>query len=179
MTQALMMQPATARLGLRRVAAWLVDWAVMLGWIGVLTVLGLLLDTPSWALSQPAWDVLIAVATVVPITLWLAWWESRGATPGKRVLRLGVRSLDGHPPGLGRALLRNTLKVAVPWQLGHLVAARFITAPADAAVPASTLVMSVAVYALMAVYLAGVFLGPGRPLYDVLAATEVVRADEG
>lgn len=179
MGQALTIYPSTARLGLRRVGAWLLDWLLILVWIGLLTVAGLVLDVRSWQLSQTAWDITFALLTVVPITLWLARWESRGGTPGKRVLRLRVTALHDGPPSLWRALLRNALKVALPWQLGHLVAADFMSTPVDATVPASTYVSSVVVYALMALYLGGLFLGSGRPLYDVLAGTDVAPAGDG
>src|SRR5690625_1501182 len=45
-----------------------------------------------------------------------------GATLGKQHQRLQVTSREGHRLSYGRALLRNAIKIAIPWQLGHTVA---------------------------------------------------------
>src|SRR6185312_16392262 len=63
---------------------------------------------------------LVGLAVVAPVVAGAAWFESRlrAATPGKRVLGLLVEH-DGARPTFRRALLRNTVKIGVPWLLGH------------------------------------------------------------
>lgn len=114
--------------GWLRLRAWLIDWlALLVGLLGVAAI-SFILQSWTWPLSAAAWNVVIALLTVVPVTVWLAWRESgtAGSTPGKRRCGLSVLATEtGRPLGFARALVRNALKVAVPWQLGHLVAAEF------------------------------------------------------
>lgn len=59
------------------------------------------------------------------------------------------------------------------WQLGHLVAASFITTADPAAVPVWVYAVTALLYPLMAVYLGSLFLGSGRTPYDLAAGTRV------
>jgi uncharacterized RDD family membrane protein YckC len=45
-----------------------------------------------------------------------------GATPGKRLFGLRVRLLQAGDVGWRLAAVRNALKVALPWELGHTAA---------------------------------------------------------
>lgn len=79
----------------------------------------------------------------------------------------------GGPIGFGRALLRNTAKIALPWELGHTVAYGFATAAPNP--PGSLLVLTIIVYVIMFAWLGALFLPSGRTPYDLLSGTRVVR----
>lgn len=169
-------------LGWLRLRAWLIDWlAILVGLLGVAAI-SLILRSWTWSLSTVGWNLVIALLTVVPVTAWLAWRESRaaGSTPGKKRLGLSVvATRTGESPGYARALVRNALKVAVPWQLGHLVAAEFASQAANAATPAWTWLATAVVYPVMVIYVAALFVGSGRAPYDVVAGTRVDRRSKG
>jgi len=156
------------RMAWLRIAAWAVDWLCILIWAAVLVPVGLLvrgLDLPVWALNLGSFVLL-----VLPATLWLAWRESaRGATPGKRLRGLVVvTARGGGPVSFARALGRNALKIAVPWELGHTVAYGFATQPDPAA---WLIAVSILLYAVLLVWLGSLFF-PVSP-YDALAGTRV------
>jgi uncharacterized RDD family membrane protein YckC len=154
-----------------RIVAWLIDWLCILILPALLVPVGLLLrnaDLPVWSLNAGAFVVLI-----VPVTCWLAWCESgeRQATPGKRVRNLQVVGANGRIT-FRRALLRNTLKVAVPWELGHTVAYGF----ASGSDGAWLIVVTIVVYAVLIAWFVSLFFQ--RSPYDVLSGTRVVRSPE-
>lgn len=105
-----------------RIVATLIDVACMLPWIAVVAAAGSVLYVAGTIREVPdALGNLIGFGTlIVPITLAAAGFDgtSRHATPGKRALRLRLRSAGGGP-GFTRALLRNAIKCAAPWELGH------------------------------------------------------------
>lgn len=151
----------------RRLAAFGVDWLLIIGYAALLVPLGLLIGDrvsglPSWSVNAGAFVLLI-----LPATVWLAAWERGGwcATPGKRLLGLRV------PGAIGwrRSLIRNGLKLALPWELGHTSVYAF-TAGSDAV----GIVCAVAAYGLLFVYL-GYAVFSGRTPYDRLAGTTVER----
>ncbi|HEY8532456.1 MAG TPA: hypothetical protein VIL44_01075, partial [Micromonospora sp.] len=76
------------RLAVRRIAAWCVDWLIIIGYAAALVPLGLLLAAWSVRLSPAAWNAVSFALLVAPVTGWLAFWEAapRGASPGKRLL---------------------------------------------------------------------------------------------
>ncbi|MCP2322358.1 putative RDD family membrane protein YckC [Hamadaea flava] len=119
---------------LRRLAAWLVDWCIISLYAVALIPLGMSFGR-SLDISTAAWNAVSFVILIVPVTLWLAFWEARGASPGKRVLRLRVSDAAGDVPadvpGFGRALARNLLKVALPWELAHTGVFYFLKAGDD------------------------------------------------
>jgi len=119
-------------------------------------------------------NAAIFVVLIVPATVCLAWWEhARSATPGKRLLRLTLRPQDGSGPlSFGRALLRNGLKVALPWELAHTGVFNIPT-PQGYGVG---IVCTVIAYALAIWYLVSLFSGRGMPVYDVAAKTTVGMA---
>lgn len=164
----------------RRLLAWLIDWL----WILILPValvpVGWLLGRLGVQFTAAGANLFGFFALVLPVTLWLAWREAapRSATPGKRARGLRVVTAASDAPiGFGRALLRNLLKVAIPWQLGHTVAFGFATL-GNASVGAGLVVASVACYGLMIAYVLGLFIGDGRTLYDRWSGTMVVTERE-
>jgi uncharacterized RDD family membrane protein YckC len=170
---------AMTSLAVRRIAAWCVDWLIIVGYAAVLVPLGLLLRHYAVTLPIGVWNLLSFLLLVAPATGWLAAWEAgRGASPGKRLLRLRVRAGDGSPPWK-RALLRNVLKVALPWELGHTAA--FTLASPSAAGPGAVAaaVSGIAACAIAAGYAVSLFVGSGRTPYDRVAGTTVHDAASG
>ncbi|GAA4874629.1 RDD family protein [Serinicoccus chungangensis] len=162
-----------------RVGSWLGDWAVVGGWLGVLTLAGLVLRptlgvsatvtvTPGSLLAS---DVAVTLATVVPYVCYLALTESsaRQATLGKRWAGLVVTALDGTAPSRSAVWLRNVVK-ALPWQLAHLGASRGILEVQEGW-GLGLVVLSL----VLAVLCAAPALVGGRGIHDRAAGTRVAR----
>ncbi|MFJ2033246.1 RDD family protein [Streptosporangium sp. NPDC087985] len=163
----------------RRITAWLIDWL----WILILPVLlvpiGVTLYATGFRLPTWGWNLVSFLILVMPVTLWAAWRESGRfqATPGKRVRGLMVvDARSGQPVGFGRALLRNTVKIAIPWELGHTVAFHFATGAGEQP-PGYLVVLTVLTYALMFGWAGSLFLPSGRTPYDRLSGARVIRRD--
>ena len=132
-------RPATERAAVRpRLLASLIDLAVIGGWIGVLTGVGMVVRRflpghPPAVVSRRtriAADVGIFAATVLPTGLYLGLTEAGAAQASLGKRRLGLRVVDqrGGRPGGARVALRTALKL-LPWQLAHLSVARMMLAP--------------------------------------------------
>ncbi|WP_150460440.1 RDD family protein [Nesterenkonia ebinurensis] len=109
------------QLAARRLAAYALDVAGYLGIAAATAPVGALSTSAGWDKSQ-AFVISVSVVPVIIATGVAARAEVRGATWGKRRLGLRVERSDGQPLSLARAISRNVLKIAVPWQLGHIVA---------------------------------------------------------
>ncbi|HSP59814.1 MAG TPA: RDD family protein [Ornithinimicrobium sp.] len=163
-----------------RVTSWLVDWAVVGAWLGVLTLVGLLVRG-SWSTPQASapttgtlllTDLLLTLGTVVPYVLYLALAESSPAraTLGKRVGHLVVAGEHGGRAAAGAVWVRNLVK-ASPWQLAHLGVSRAVLDLQPGAAMVLVLLSLVLVAACAVPSLVG-----GRGLHDRLAGTRVERA---
>jgi uncharacterized RDD family membrane protein YckC len=161
------------RLAGRRIVAWVIDWLIISVYAAALVPVGLLLARHSVHLSAWGWNAVAFVILIVPVTVWLATWESTGATPGKRALGLRVRSPREEGVGWRRALARNALKAALPWELGHTAA--FLLAERDAGRVTVALGVTSAIlaYAVASVYVVSLFIRSGRTPYDYATATQV------
>ena len=126
-------------------------------------------------LDPLALNVVSAALVVVPVAVGLSVAESilGGATPGKRLFRLAVR--DAATGGIVRfpkALLRNCLKVGLPWAIGHAAVIGIVAgAPGDPSPAVDALL--VLAYALPIAYVVSLFPGSGLTPYDRAAATTV------
>ena len=125
----------------RRLLAWLIDWTCVLVWAAVIAAIGvpLYLSGATHGIGPVELNVIGGLLLIVPVTVTLAALEasSANATLGKRMLGLRVRDGSGGSMSFGRALARNSLKIALPWTLGHLAAiAIFFSSGADGDVPA-------------------------------------------
>jgi hypothetical protein len=117
---------------------------------------------PVVALNIMAFFVLVA-----PATVWLAWWEhAKAATPGKRLLRLRVTPR----PGFGKALARNALKVALPWEIAH-TGVYLLT---DTGHRVAGTVLSVGAQLVILWFVVTLFVGEGRTPYDRATSLAVV-----
>ena len=167
------MSRTATRLAGRRIVAWVIDWLIISVYAAALVPVGLLLARHSVHLSAWGWNAVAFVILIVPVTVWLAAWESRGATPGKRALRLRVRSARAQGTGWRRALARNALKVALPWELGHTAAFLLAERAAGPATVALGVTSATLAYATAGTYVVSLFIRSGRTPYDRATATHV------
>lgn len=165
------------RTGWRRVGAWLIDCACVLGWAGVTAIVGVPLYLAG--LIRPtgtvALNVVGALVVVLPVVIAAAVFESRrgAATPGKRALRLRVSTSRGRP-SFSQALLRNGLKIGLPWLLGHAAVFALISSGSTGAAPSAAADLAlVLAYVLPIAYVICLFVGRGLTPYDRVAGTQV------
>ena len=149
----------------------------ILVWVAVVAAVGITLYVTgvTRTIDAVTGNLVGFVTLIAPVTLALAWRESssREATPGKRVRGLGVHvDKSGERASFGRALRRNVIKLALPWEFGHTVA--FTLAAGNGVVPTWIVALAALTYALPIVYLVTLFVGDGRTLYDRIAGTVVV-----
>jgi hypothetical protein len=161
-----------------RLLAWLVDWACILGWAAVTAAIGvpLYLAGATRGIDAVTVNVVSAVVLVVPVTLALAWLESSRwqASVGKRLRRLRVTDArSGTRVSFGRALLRNAVKLSLPWTIGHAAVIEIVGVGPAAQVPVGVWVLTAVAYLLPIWYVVSLFVGSGRPPYDRLARTRV------
>ncbi|WP_136709104.1 RDD family protein [Agromyces sp. H66] len=169
-------------LGVRRISAWLIDWACILGWVALTAAIGvpLYLAGVTSPMGVGTLNVISALVVVVPVVVGAAWFESRprSATPGKRVLGLEVRT-DAGRPRFPLALLRNALKIGVPWLIGHAAVFAITTSSADGgSVAVGVWVLVAAAYVIPIVWIVSLFVAGGRTPYDRLSGTTVERHEE-
>lgn len=156
----------------RRTRAYARDCLGYLGLAAATVPLGLLLNGGG---RSPSRSVVLAVSAVPPLaaTLLAALQETRSGTPGQRRQGLRVVNAAGERPDLTQALIRNTAKIGLPWQLGHVVAIGSSFGGFERHDPL-TLGAAALVYPELAVSLATAATGSGRALHDRLAGTRVV-----
>jgi uncharacterized RDD family membrane protein YckC len=166
--------------GWRRLAAFGVDYAMVLAYLGILGLIGavgraagLLPRDVTTAGGRVLAQLVVVAVLTVPVTLWFAWWEAgpRGATPGKRLLGLRVRRLDGAELSWPRSLLRSAARIAVPWELAHTGVWNTLVWPGPEA-PVNVVLFALANGVLL-LNLVLLFVGDRRLLHDRLAGTVV------
>lgn len=162
-----------------RLVAWLIDWLSILAWVAVIAAVGvpLFLLGVTRGLTTGAANVIASTILVVPVTIALAWQESgiRQATLGKRIRHLQVADADiGSRVPFQRTLLRNSVKIAVPWILGHAVAYELFRSSSSNP-PGWLWVATAAAYVLPAASVASLFVRRGRTPYDWISRTTVIR----
>jgi uncharacterized RDD family membrane protein YckC len=165
-----------------RLLAWVVDWACILVWVAITAAVGvpLFLAGVTRGLSIPALNVVATIILVLPVTVGLALLEAstRESTFGKRVRRLRVVDWrTGSRVPFGRTLLRNAVKVAIPWTLGHAAVYALVAGDPDAPPTVGVWVLTAVAYVLPIAYVVSLFVGDGRTPYDHLARTRVLRDD--
>lgn len=159
----------------RRIGAYLVDYVVILLWIAALALMadaGWIGLKGSGAMEFWARASLQAQAFGLltgPVILYFILCERSGwkGTIGKRVTRLQVE-----PASLPRIILRNLLKF-LPWELAHTAIGQGSPTPLVTEPNALGWSLICVSLSLCIVYVAGLFIGSGRPLYDRLAGTQV------
>lgn len=158
----------------RRLLAWVIDWLTILVWVGVLAAIGvpLYLGGFTTASDPLVLNAVAAALLVIPATIWLAAFEAGGkhATLGKRALRLRVVPVEGAQLTFARALLRNGLKITVPWLIGHAAVYSLVER-----VDSFAVALLVAAYVLPILYLVMLFAPGHRTAYDRISRTSVIR----
>ena len=109
------------------------------------------------------WCVTLPAATLLGLV------ESRGGSPGKRIMGLTLVEHGGNRPvHTGRSLRRSLLKTALPWELGHQAVWEF-----KRGTPRHGKVLAVASLALLGAQVAGALRGEGRTYPDLLSGSTV------
>ncbi|MFF3672053.1 RDD family protein [Microtetraspora malaysiensis] len=167
----------------RRAGATAVDYAVVcapLALIGLLQSRRVRTPRPSPRQGGPGGArarLLVAVTVTTPLACGLAAAEATGGSPGKRLLRLQVRTRDTDSPvPYSAALLRTVLKTAIPWEIGHQAVWDF---RGTSQTQRRGAVLAACAYAAVAAQAAMICTASGRTYADLLAGTVVVDAPGG
>lgn len=161
-----------------RARAYLVDGGLYLG-IAVLQVPVGLAGIRLGRSSNPAWVYAASAVAPIAAAVLAARAESgpRQATIGKGREHLIVISSPAEVAdgalSLARALVRNVVKITVPWQLGHTVALGASRGGFDERDPL-TIVSTALIYPLLAAMAWTGLRGIGRALHDRMAGSVVV-----
>lgn len=158
--------------------ATIVDVVCMVPWIGVVAAAGAVLWSSGFTrnFDPGAANIVGFVTLIVPVTIAASGFEgaARHATPGKRLLRLRVDRWRGGGVGFVRSLLRNGIKYAVPWELGHT--AVFALFGSTSVPSPTTVIVLAAAYAIPLLSLA-LLLVNGVSLHDRIAGTRVATEE--
>jgi uncharacterized RDD family membrane protein YckC len=163
-----------------RLVAMLVDWFCILAWVAISAAVGvpLYLNGATHPMGVLASNLVAVLVTVVPATVALSWLESspREASIGKRVRHLRVvDAATGSRVSLRRSILRNTLKIGVPWTIGHAAVFSIVQASESGSVPVAVWLLTIVAYVLPIMYIVFLFVGEGRTPYDLISGTIVIQ----
>lgn len=169
----------TRRLAVRRIAAFMLDWLVILVWAGVLLTLVLIVSGGELPAPSGPWraQLLGFVAMTLPVMAYFTLCEASGlgGTPGKKAVGLRVLGSDERRLGLGAAVVRNLVKF-LPWEFGHLVAHQAVFS-SDAGMPGWIVPVMVVAFGGPLLWLIELF-RTGRTPYDrISGATVTLRSD--
>lgn len=164
----------------RRVGAFALDYAIILVYLGAITLFSLLMsslfDINQWLFTDRVRAQLTGFLMItLPVTLYFVLSESsiRQATWGKRRLGLKVTGTDGNRISFWRSVARTGLKF-IPWELAHTLIWQISFTPNQF----STWINAgfFTVYLLIGANIAAlIFRKDRQTLYDFLAGTYVVR----
>jgi uncharacterized RDD family membrane protein YckC len=168
----------------RRVAAWMLDYLVILAYLILLTAASIGTSSSpggsvfTFALERPITAELVGFLTLTgPVILYFALTEASAwqATLGKRALRIVLVGQDGRRLPLGRAIVREVVRF-LPWEMAHALIWPLALPPHQEPLPV-TIGGFAAVYLLLFAYLVSLFVGSQhRTLYDRVAGSRVVRS---
>jgi len=169
----------------RRLLALLVDYALIVAYLGVLVLVALLVVRVTgtfmdWlALGTVVAELLGFVLLVLPVGIYLYAGESsaRQATVGKRVLGLRVvLEANGGRPGRARILVRTVVKL-IPWEFAHFFVWQAAASAGLAVFPVWITIGIAAANLLPIAYLVCVFVQRDRRgPHDLVAGTRVIVA---
>jgi uncharacterized RDD family membrane protein YckC len=166
--------------GLRRLATFLIDYLVLLVWMGGLFLASEPLGLGRLVGGDPARQHALAfLALTLPVLLYFALCEAspwRG-TVGRRLAGLQVVREDGQRAGPLRTLARNGVKLA-PWEIAHAALHRLEGWPQDPAPPGAAHWAAWTVALLLStIWFTTAMIG-STP-YDRLTGTRIRRRREG
>jgi uncharacterized RDD family membrane protein YckC len=166
----------------RRVAAWMLDYLVILAYLIALTAASLVTQRSpvasvfSSALKNPITAELVGFLTLTgPVILYFAITEASAwqATLGKRALRIVVVGPGGARLPFGRAIVREAVRF-LPWEMAHSLIWPLALPPHLEPLPVTIGGFAV-VYLLLVAYLVSLFVGSEhRTVYDRLAGSRVL-----
>lgn len=171
---------------LRRLAALLLDYLLILAWVVVLLGATLAVDFAVFGgipdlygiVGIAGSEALTFCALTLPVGIYLFLCERSPAhaTWGKRMLRLTVTRADGLPPSPTRILVRTVVKL-LPWEFAHFFVFQVVYYSVYLALPATpawVLAGLIAANVIPLVYLAIVAFSPQRRgPHDYAAGTAV------
>jgi uncharacterized RDD family membrane protein YckC len=171
----------------RRLAAFGLDYLLIAGYLVVLGAVGTALTLGplgEWwraLTSSPLrMDAIAFLTSILPVIVYFALLDggARGATWGKRRMRIRVSSEGGGPLGAGRALVRSVVKF-LPWQLAHTSLLHIPGWPTEPRQPPIWVIVGMAtVWAIVGIYIVTALArADGRSLYDLVAGSRVVSTD--
>jgi uncharacterized RDD family membrane protein YckC len=157
----------------------LVDWFSILVWVAITAAVGvpLYLSGVTHSVGAVSLNLVAALLLIVPTTVVLTVLESspREASVGKRTRHLRVvDAVTGTRVSFRRSILRNTLKIGVPWTIGHAAVFSIVQASGSGPVPVSVWLLTVVAYVLPIMYVVSLFVGQGRTPYDLISGTVVI-----
>lgn len=161
-------------LALRRITAYALDAAGYAGIAAATIPVGLFAARAGLGESR----LFVLSASVVPVaaaTAVATYAEARGGTWGKRMCGLTVERSSGGPITISDALGRNLVKIAIPWQLGHVVAVGGAFGGFDRPEP-SLIAAAVLTYGVVGVGIWGVLRSSGITFHDTVGHSRVVEA---
>jgi uncharacterized RDD family membrane protein YckC len=165
---------------IKRLKAFLIDYLVILIYIGLLIGSTLLIAkylSVSLANVDPVSGELIGFVTLtLPVILYFTLMENSkyAATLGKGKVGLKVVSKDLSKATLGRLLTRNCIKF-LPWELAHFFVFRlFDFTRRDIPLPGWVLVGLITSQAIALIYTLFLFSKNGRSVYELLSSTRVI-----
>ena len=156
-----------------------VDWFCILVWVAITAAVGvpLYLSGVTHSIGAVTSNLMAAFITVVPVTVGLTLLESstREASVGKRTRQLRVvDAVTGLRVPFRKSVLRNTLKIGVPWTIGHAAVFSIVQESGSGPVPVSVWLLTVVAYVLPIIYIVSLFVGQGRTPYDIVSGTVVI-----
>ncbi|MBK8100448.1 MAG: RDD family protein [Planctomycetes bacterium] len=161
----------------QRLAAFAVDWLVVVLWGGVLFGVVMIVTAGEPGRPRSPWtgQALGFLSMTLPVLLYFAFGEvsAAQASLGKRALRLVVVDASRRRLSLPKALLRNAIKF-VPWEAGHMVAQQAMFA--GEAGPPAWVWGACAVAMGVPLWWSVALLRTGATPYDRWTATQVVQA---
>lgn len=159
---------------LRRVAAFAVDYIVIALWMGALFLFASRIDVVAYSAefsSAERWGLQLRAFLILtlPVLIYFTATEASNlrATLGKKVMGLRV---NGAKPAI---IWRNILKF-LPWELAHTGIWHGMPTPLASEPTGLGWTLIIGAQVLAAIYVIGLFIGEGRPLYDRLSGTSVV-----
>lgn len=98
----------------KRLAAYLIDVAIVLLLVRIASGVDFMYILYAFSQGIVGFEMTtpfsFAITALIPILLYGIMVGQYGCTPGKYLMKLRIRNMDGEPIGLGKGILRETIK---------------------------------------------------------------------